>query len=195
MKFDIITQARYTSTRLPGKVLLSFGKTSFLNFFLSNLKKIKEVNKIIIACPNDKYIGIFKKISKQMGVNLFAYNGSEMDVLDRYYRCSKKFSCENIIRLTSDTPVINIYVIKKMIDIYKKKKLLFLSNNKPRFIPHGFDCEIFHSSILNKTKLYAKTKYEKEHVTPWMYENCFTIKNKIKIFKKNYSNIRITIDT
>ena len=70
-----------------------------------------------------------------------------------------------------------------------------LSNNKPRFIPHGFDCEIFHSSILNKTKLYAKTKYEKEHVTPWMYENCFTIKNKIKIFKKNYSNIRITIDT
>jgi spore coat polysaccharide biosynthesis protein SpsF len=195
MKFDIITQVRYTSTRLPGKVLLNFGKTCFLNFFISNLKKIKGINSIIVACPDDKFIKIFRSISYELGVKLFAYKGSENNVLDRYYACSKKFSCENIIRVTSDTPIINIFIIKDMINFYKKKKLSFLSNNKPRFIPHGFDCEIFHHSILNKAKLHAKTKYEKEHVTPWMYKNCFTKKNTIKIIKKNYSDIRITIDT
>ncbi len=194
MNFDIITQVRYSSTRLPAKVLLNFDKSNFLNFFILNLKKIKEINRIILACPNDKYVNIFKKISKQLNVNLYTHNGSEIDVLDRYYKCSQKFSSENILRITSDCPFININVIKKMISYYKKKKLLFLTNNKPRYLPHGFDCEIIHHSILEKTKLNAKTKYDKEHVTPWIYKNYFSKKNNIKILKKKFSNIRITLD-
>ena len=195
MNFDIITQVRYKSTRLPGKVLLNFDKDNLLSFFILNLKIIKDVNKVIIACPNDKYTKIFRLLSEKLKVDLFAYNGSVNNVLDRYYKCAKKYSSENIIRITSDCPFINTNVVKKMINFYKKKKLLFLTNNKPRHLPHGFDCEIIHNSILEKAKFNAKTKFEKEHVTPWIYNNYFKKLNNIKLIKKDYSNIRITIDT
>tara|TARA_B100001057_G_C22811420_1_gene935584 strand:+ start:1185 stop:1868 length:684 start_codon:yes stop_codon:yes gene_type:complete len=195
MNFDIITQVRYGSSRLPGKVLLNFDKSNFLIYFILNLKKIKDVNKIILACPNDEYIDIFNLIAKKLKIKIFAYKGSENNVLDRYYMCAKKFSSQNIIRITSDCPFINIHLVKNMINFYKKEKLLFLTNNKPRFIPHGFDCEIMHNSILKKARFEAKTKYDKEHVTPWIYKNYFKRKENIKILKKNYSNIRITIDT
>ena len=195
MNFDIITQVRYRSSRLPGKILLNFDKSNLLTFFISNLKKIKNINRIIIACPDDGFINIFKTLSKRLKVNLFVYKGKENNVLDRYYKCAQKYSSENIIRITSDCPFINTYVIKDMINYYKKESLLFLTNNKPRFVPHGFDCEIIHNSVLKNARQNAKTKFEKEHVTPWIYKNYFKDKNNMKILKKNYSNIRVTIDT
>ena len=41
MIFDIITQVRFKSTRLPGKIFLKFLDTNFLSFFIANLKKLK----------------------------------------------------------------------------------------------------------------------------------------------------------
>ena len=63
MKFDIIIQARYQSTRLPGKILLNFDGTNFLEFLIKNLKRIKSINRIIIITPKDEYLKIFSEIS------------------------------------------------------------------------------------------------------------------------------------
>ena len=81
-----------------------------------------------------------------------------------------------------------------MINFYKENDLNFLTNNKPRFVPHGFDCEIFSYSLLNKASSLSKSNYDKEHVTPWMYRNIFKKKNNIKIFSKDYSDLRLTLD-
>ena len=82
-----------------------------------------------------------------------------------------------------------------MIKFYKKNRLQFLTNNKPRFIPHGFDCEIFSFNLLKKSFLSADRKYDREHVTPWMYNNIFKKKNYIQIFDNDYSKLRLTLDT
>ena len=66
MKFDIIIQARYQSTRLPGKILLNFDGTNFLEFLIKNLKRIKSINRIIIITPKDEYLKIFSEISKNL---------------------------------------------------------------------------------------------------------------------------------
>ena len=125
MNFDLITQVRYGSSRLPAKVLLNYKKSNLLTFFISNLKKIKNINRIIIACPNDIYTDIFKSISMKLGVELFSYSGNQNNVLNRYYMCAKKYSSENIIRITSDCPFINIEMVKHMINFYKKKNYFF----------------------------------------------------------------------
>ena len=118
----------------------------------------------------------------------------ENNLLKRYYFCARKFKSQNIIRITSDCPFINPNIIKKMISHYKKNKLKFLTNNKPRYVPHGFDCEIIEKSLLKHAYLKAKSKFDKEHVTPWIYRNYFKKKNNIKILKKNLSNFRLTLD-
>ncbi len=194
MSFDIITQFRYKSTRLPAKVLLNYLNTNFLSFLIKSLKKSKYARRIIIACPEDEYSEIFMFFSKKLKIDFFSFKGDENDVLSRYYNCAKKFSSKNIIRITSDCPFINPLIIDLMTTYYKKNKLQFLTNNKPRFIPHGFDCEIFSFDLLKKTFLSANLKYDKEHVTSWMYKNDFKKKNNFKIFDKNYSNLRLTLD-
>ena len=194
MSFDIISQVRYKSTRLPAKILLNYLNSNFVSFFFNNLKKTKQVRKIILACPKDEYSEIFMFFCKKFNIDFFSLKGNENNVLRRYFSCAKKFSSKNIVRITSDCPFINPLVIDQMIEFYKRNKLNFLTNNKPRFVPHGFDCEIFSYSLLNKTFLSSKSKYDKEHVTPWMYRNIFKKKNNIKIFSKDYSDFRLTLD-
>ena len=174
MPFDIIIQARFNSTRLPQKILYKFYDKTFLEFLIKNLKKIKNVRHIIIASPYGGLNKIFEKISKRNNVKFFSSKKiEENNLLSRYYYCAKKYKSKNIIRITSDCPFINGIIVKKMILFYKKNKLNFLTNNKPRNIPLGFDCEILSFTLLEQTFKMAKSKFDKEHVTPWIYKNNF----------------------
>ncbi len=195
MKFDIIIQARYQSTRLPGKILLNFDGTNFLEFLIKNLKRIKSINRIIIITPKDEYLKIFSEISKKNKVFHFFSQISENNLISRYFNCAKKYKSSNIIRITSDCPFINPIIIKKMMNHYKKNNLKFLTNNKPRFVPHGFDCEIISFEYLKKSYLFSKSNFDKEHPTQWIYRNIFKKKNEsIKLFKSNISKVRLTLD-
>ena len=64
MNTSIIIQARYSSTRFPGKILKKIGKVSILEILIKRLKKSKNIQDIIVACtsnPKDKEIINFCK--------------------------------------------------------------------------------------------------------------------------------------
>tara|TARA_B100001057_G_C22626849_1_gene862811 strand:+ start:105 stop:788 length:684 start_codon:yes stop_codon:yes gene_type:complete len=196
MNFDVIIQCRFYSTRLPGKILLPLNKNlTSLDILIQNLKLIKKINRIILTVPKDDANKVFDKMAKKYNINCHAPKCKSQNVLKRFYLTSKKFNSQHIIRITSDCPFINIYTIKKMIKYYIENRLNFLTNNKPRYVPHGFDCEIFSGDLLKKTFQKAKSLYDLEHVTPWIYKKNFKKINNIRLIKKNYSNLRITLDT
>ena len=194
MNFCIITQARFNSKRLPGKIFLNYDKENFFSFFLRNLKRVK-FTKLIVASPKDEHSGLILHYCDKLKIPVFFYKGNENNVLARYYYCAKKFKTDNIIRITSDCPFINPDIVNKMIEYYKDNNLNFLTNNKPRRIPHGYDCEIFSYDMLKNSFYSTKNKYDLEHVTPWMYKNYFKKKNYYPAVKKNFSKLRLTLDT
>ena len=90
MNFDLIIQARVFSSRLPGKVLLSLGDKTVLEFLINNLKKIDSINKIILAVPKNSNNTLFKKIAKKNKIKLFvSVDKNENNVLKRFYDCAK----------------------------------------------------------------------------------------------------------
>ena len=195
MKFDVIIQCRFNSSRLPGKIFLPiYNNLNSLDILIKNLKKIKQINNIILAIPSEKLNNIFIYIAKKYGIKIYKSKIPEANVLKRFFYCAKKFQSENIIRITSDCPFINIHLVRKMINYYKKNKLSFLTNNKPRMIPHGFDCEIFSVNVLKKIYNKSHSLDQKEHVTLWYYQNEISKVINFKSFNKNFSKIRITLD-
>ena len=54
MKTVVIIQARYSSTRFPGKILYKIGEKTLLEILLLRLKKSKLIDKIIVACSDNK---------------------------------------------------------------------------------------------------------------------------------------------
>jgi spore coat polysaccharide biosynthesis protein SpsF (cytidylyltransferase family) len=48
-----IIQARYNSTRFPGKVLKKINNQTVLEILIKRLSKSKNISKIIVACSNN----------------------------------------------------------------------------------------------------------------------------------------------
>ena len=137
MKIDIIVQARYSSSRFPGKILRKINNKTLFEILVLRLKKIKNVNNIIIACTNN-YNDI-KIIQLCQKMNLKYYSGSENNVLERFYLAAKKYKSKNIIRVTSDCPLIDPKIVNAGIKVFLKKKVDYLSNFYSPTFPDGLD--------------------------------------------------------
>ena len=187
-----IIQARYNSTRLPGKVVKIIHKnTSALEFLINRLSKSKYISKIIVACSNNVNDKAIVNICKKIGVDYFV--GSENDVLGRFYNAAKKYKFSNIIRITGDNPLIDPDIVDEVVSNYYIKKVDYGSNTNPPTFPDGLDVEVFKFSVLKQAYIKARQPSEREHVTPFIISNKKFKKYNLKNFT-DYSSLRLTLD-
>jgi len=186
-----IIQARYNSTRFPGKVVKKINNKTILEILIRRLSKSKHISKIIVACSNNRNDKEIVTICKKLDVNYFI--GSENDVLDRFYNAAKKYKGINIVRITADCPLIDPKIVDNVISNFFLKKVDYSSNTNPPTFPDGLDVEVFKFSILKAAYMNAKKSEEREHVTPFIINNKkfkkFNLKNSI-----DYSSLRLTLD-
>ena len=186
----LIIQARSGSKRLKNKVFLKLHKDiSILDLILKRVSNSKLVDKIILAVPR-KDKKKFDKVNLKNPINIFY--GSEKNVLKRYFEAAKKINPLNIVRITSDCPFIDSRLIDKVLKIHSTLKNHYTSTDNRSF-PDGQDIEVFTYRSFKKVYSLCKKSDQKEHVTRFYYETNF-FKTYILKSKKNYSNIRITID-
>ena len=191
-KITAIVQARIGSERLRAKVIKKINGKAIILLLLKRLSLAKEVDDIIIAIPNKKQDDVLYNILKKNNFKVF--RGSEKNVLNRYYECAKRYSVQNILRITADCPLLDPKLIDKLIKIYKKNNFDYVSNIEKRTFPDGMDIEIFNFKSLHNANLNLNTEYDKEHVTKY-----FLRTNRLKKFnycdKHDYSKLRLTLDT
>jgi len=200
-KVVLITQARMGSTRLPGKVLKKLAGKEMLLFFIDRLLPSNILDKIVVATTINKEDDIIASLIENYNSKVLIFRGSVEDVLDRYYSSITTlfpdYSEEDIIvRVTSDCPLIDYNVVDYHINEFVKRDVDYLSSRiKRRTWPHGMDVEVFSFGALKKAYLNAKTPFEREHVTPYIY---MTHPEEFKLYEllydKDYSHIRITVD-
>jgi len=195
MKIGAVIQARMGSTRLSGKVMKNLEGKTVLDHVIERVKQSKLIDEIIVATTTDDRDSVIELEALRRGVK--AFRGSEDDVLSRYYYAAKENDLDIVIRITSDCPLIDSKVLDEIIQCYLKSDYEIVSNASSdlsnRTYPRGLDTEIFSFEILENTFNKAKEKYQREHVTPYIYEqsgHVFYYKNSI-----DYSKYRWTLDT
>jgi spore coat polysaccharide biosynthesis protein SpsF len=194
MKIGVIIQARMGSTRLPGKVMLKIKDKTVLGHVIERVKQSNLINEIIVATTIIEHDNIIEVEALRFNVKVF--RGSEEDVLSRYYYAAKEYNLDIIIRITSDCPLIDSKLIDEMIIEYLINEFDMLSNgglnNELRTFPRGLDVAIFNFNVLEEAFLHAKESYQREHVSPYIYEQ-----KKVFYFKNNLnlSHYRWTLDT
>ena len=111
------------------------------------------------------------RISKKNHIRFF--KGSEKNVIKRYIDCAKKFKINTVIRVTSDCPLVDPILIKKMYNRFLKIRCDYFSNTYPlrdSTFPDGTDIEIFKLKSLIKAYKMIKNKSDKEHVTTFFWK-------------------------
>lgn len=195
MKIGVIIQARMGSSRLPGKVMKKIQGKTVLEHVIERVKQSKLIDEIIIATTTHVPDSVIESEALRCGAK--AFRGSEDDVLSRYYYAAKENNLDVVVRITSDCPLIDPIVLDEIVSFYLKNNYNIVSNagsdSKNRTYPRGLDSEIFSFNVLKYAFNNAEEKYQREHVTPLIYEkfrNIFYYKSNI-----DYSMYRWTLDT
>lgn len=170
MNIIIITQARFGSSRLPGKVLKKIDDTSLLALHLRRLKKVGNVSAIIVATTNEPESDMITAVAKSE--DCLYYQGSTEDVLDRFYNAAQLINSSYVVRVTSDCPLIDHILVSKAIQYTLDNSFTYCMLSEQ--FPDGVDVEVFRTEELADAYLNAKLPSEREHVTPY-------IRNKSKL--------------
>jgi spore coat polysaccharide biosynthesis protein SpsF len=187
-------EARMTSSRLPGKVLMEYDGRSMLELMVNRVRQVKEIRRIVVATTINESDQEIVDEARRLGVDYF--RGSENDVLERVIGAAEKFSASTIVALTGDCPLIDPNLIQECIDTFAMKEPDYLSNALIRSYPDGMDVQVLRLSALKKSSAITNDRVEREHVTLHITRNpnIFTLHNVLAPLNLTWPDLGLTLD-
>lgn len=193
MRTVIIVQARMTSTRLPGKVLLPLAGEPMLTRLVERLRRVERADAIVIATTTNATDDAIADLCSRLEVP--CHRGSEHDVLSRYADASRLHGAHVVVRITADCPLIDPELIDQVIAVYEAGDADYVSNMLPPTWPYGMAVEVFSASALAQAHTEARQAAEREHVTPFLYGHPERYRLRNVASPVDLSHHRWTVDT
>ncbi len=178
----ITIQARSTSERLPGKSLMDLNGKPLIQHVIdqctlsgSPIMLLVPTGDELVDYCKEKFIPYFE--------------GSEDNVLERFYHCAKTYKLPYVVRVTGDCPLVNPATIASIVG-NGSKGLDYLSNCIHP-CTSGLEVEFISYRLLEYTYCNAKSVEDREHVTSYIRNNINTLASKPYEFK--ISELRDTL--
>jgi spore coat polysaccharide biosynthesis protein SpsF len=160
-----------SSTRLPNKVLMPILEQPLLLRMVQRVRKSKLCGTIVVATTTDAIDNSILNLCKANHIECLA--GHPTDLLDRHFQVAKKYDADVVLKIPSDCPLIDATIIDQTIQYFldNQDKFDFVSNLHPATHPDGNDVEVMSFSTLEKAWKEATRPLEREHTTPYIWEN------------------------
>lgn len=206
MKIIATIEARMSSTRLPGKVLLpieifdgkrgqALSKPS-LELMCERVSMSRYVQEIVVATTVKPADDVICELCERIGVSFF--RGSEENVLDRVLGAATQANADLICKLTGDCPLIDPFVMDRTIISHLAGDYDYTSTCLwQRTFPIGIEVEVLWLKTLEKTAALTNDPIDQVHVTYFIYKNphLFRLNPVFALVSEFAPDLRITMDT
>ena len=193
VKTICIVQARQTSSRLKGKVLLPLGKggKTIVEHIYERLSTPSLVDKVVFAIPDTSENDELELFLISHGLEY--YRGDEKNVLKRFIKGIELYNPVNVIRATADNPLVDFEKADDFIHAFEEKKASYAQYINT---PLGVALEIVKAKALIEAYKNSTESFEREHVTPYVYMH----PDRFVLYDFEYSSMdlghyRLTVDT
>jgi len=193
-KVYALIQARMSSSRFPGKVIQELQSKPMILSQIERVLKSRSIDDVYVLTSTHSSDDVLCDILLNAGIRVF--RGNLLNVNTRFLDfLENNPDCEVFIRLTADCPLSCSDIIDRSVTILKENNLDYVSNTLFPTFPDGMDVEVVRRDAFLVSKESNLTKYQKEHVTPFLYQNpqIFKLGNIVNIV--NLSKFRCTVDT
>jgi spore coat polysaccharide biosynthesis protein SpsF len=165
-----IIEARMTSSRLPGKVLMQADGRPLLQILIERLRRSLSLSGIIVATTTNPTDDPVEDLCANLGAGCF--RGSEENVLERVCQAAQKFDVRTIVEITGDCPLVDPWQVDhavKMFDV-GQPSIRYLSNASPGGnAPQGMNVQVFKSADLLEVLSEGPDESDREHVSYAFY--------------------------
>ena len=184
-----------TSTRLPGKVLRPILGRPMLSFQIERLRRVRGLDALVVATTVRSTDDPIVAFCEHEGIA--CTRGSEEDVLARYFDAATRFEATDIVRLTSDCPLLDPQVVDRVLEEYRLPGLDcdYASNMLQPTFPYGMAVEVISRRALQEAFQEARDPAEREHVTPFIYWRPGRFRLRSVTMIPNFSHHRWTVDS
>lgn len=186
----VFLQARLSSTRLPRKALLPLADKPVIEHAMLALKQVPCDTHILLT--DEASAEELEDCAVRCGFGL--YVGDTDDVLGRFVGAAKRYGVEIIIRATGDNPLVSARVVKESLALFESQKCDYAALDGP---PIGTAVEVVRATALIEADSGNPDRYEREHVTPYLYRRPARFKLLRRVASAEISNAeaRVTLDT
>jgi spore coat polysaccharide biosynthesis protein SpsF len=190
-----VVQARTTSSRLPGKVLLRLGGQPMILRQLERTRRAKTLDEIVVATSDDPSDDELVQVVHDAGYRVV--RGPLDDVLGRFTQVVRELHPVNVVRMTADCPLISPAVIDQVVQTFDGSDADYASNTMVPTYPDGLDIEVVTAVALREVAAITTDPHEREHVTLGVYRrpDQFVIENIQDPTGADHSHLRWTVDT
>lgn len=158
-----ILQARTSSSRLPGKVLMELHGAPMLARQVERLRRAQHLGRLVIATSDDIADDALEALAGEIGVD--CVRGPLDDVLRRYAIAAERFPSDHVVRVTGDCPLADPEIFDLVVSRHLESGADYTSNTIPPTFPDGLDVEVVTASLLLEADRLADRPSEREHVT------------------------------
>ena len=189
----MIVQARSSSQRLPGKVLLEIAGRPLLAYTIERLRQCRTVREVAIATstqPEDDRIAM---LGEDLGVHV--HRGPLDDVLARFCAAARAFNATAVVRISGDSPLIDPEIVDRVVEVFLSAPCDLASNVFPRTFPKGQSVEVATVAALERIAIATADPEDREHATRYFYAHpeAFAIRN--LACDRDLSEIQLSVDT
>lgn len=161
MKIVATIEARMTSSRLPGKVVLPAAGRPMLEQLVRRLRRVPSLSAICLATTVNRQDDQLQELAEKLGID--CYRGSEADVMARVIGAAEKVGADVVVEITADCPMIDPEVIEQTIQLYLSSGCDYAHNLST--YPVGMDTQVYALSTLKKSFGMTNDPLDREHVT------------------------------
>jgi spore coat polysaccharide biosynthesis protein SpsF len=170
-------EARMTSSRLPGKVLMEACGKPMLELMVERVRRMRFVDAIVVATTTNATDDPIATLCARLGVGCF--RGSEDDVLGRLDAAVREAGADVVVELTGDCPLLDPSLADQVVEFFLINGPDLASNDHFPFpdtldydsYPVGMDVMVFSAGLLAQAASLALAPDQREHPTRWMLQN------------------------
>jgi spore coat polysaccharide biosynthesis protein SpsF len=164
-----IIQARLSSRRLPGKVLMDLGGQPMLAWTLERVRAARLVTRTVVSTSDRSEDDAVAGFCAGRGVT--CHRGPLDNVAERFASALRAEQADSFVRVTGDSPLIDPAVIDSAIRLYEAGEWDLASNVLVRSYPIGQSVEVLRGQTFLSTLREMENEEDREHVTRFFHRN------------------------
>lgn len=164
-----IIQARMSSRRLPGKVLIDLDGRPVIDHVIARVREVMPRERIVVATSRDSSDDALAHHVEKSGIKVF--RGPLENVFERFQLCLKEHPADWFLRICADSPLLNVDLLRHLLSYQHRDDIDLVTNVFPRTFPVGLSLEMLRAKTFSAIDSKSLSTEEQEHLTKVYYNN------------------------